>query len=60
MRIEEEAIAGIYDGERLLCRNCAEEEGVKPEDPEKLLLSEQIENTTDLFYCDKCKAQIVA
>ncbi len=60
MRIEEEAIAGIRDGERLLCRPCAEEEDVKPDNPEKLLLSEEIENTSDLFFCDKGKAQIVA
>lgn len=60
MIIQSEEILGVYDGEELLCVDCAQGIEGKFDDPERLLLSKTVEGSDDLFFCDRCRKPIKA
>ena len=60
MIIKDEEILGVYNGEELLCVECAQGIEGMFDDPEKFLLSKTVEHSDDLFFCDRCNAPIKA
>lgn len=61
MKIEWEKIKGVYVDEQLLCMDCMNiDKDIDPKElsPDDFFLSEQLEETDDLFFCDRCGKRI--
>ena len=60
MIIKNEEILGVYDDEELLCIECAKGIEGMFDDSEDFLLSDTVEHSDDMFFCDRCNAPIKA
>jgi len=52
MKINKDEVLGVYVGDKLYCMKCVTKEIMAEADPEDYLLTDDLERSEDIFFCD--------